>query len=298
MKLNNAKFYNYAIILSFLAIAAAEIFSQDIQYVIALLGIFSFGVLHGSNDLFVIENLKQNNKQNQFVTSLLTYLGVVLGFVVVFYFIPLFALTAFIIISSYHFGEQHFHDKILNQSSVLASLFYLSYGMLVLFLLLYFNLEEVTLIIQDMTSYLVPDTVFLVVLYVSLIASTIFFIILSARNPLLKASLFRNILYLLLFTALFYISDVVWGFATYFVLWHSLPSLKDQVNSLYGPFHFKNFVKYFKKAFPYWLVSILGMCVVFWLFKDSKNFLSLLFAFIAAITFPHVFIMRKLFNRN
>jgi len=106
------------------------------------------------------------------------------------------------------------------------------------------------------------------------------------------------VIYLILFTALFAISDVVWGFASYFVLWHSLPSLKDQVNSLYGTFNFKNFLSYFKKAFPYWLASIIGMLVVVWLFKDSKNFLSLLFAFIAAITFPHVFIMRKLFDKN
>lgn len=298
MKLNKTNFYNYIILLSFLAIGAAGIFPQDAQYVIALFGIFSFGILHGSNDLFVIENLNTNNKQNQFFKSLFTYLGVVLGFVVIFYFIPLVALIAFVIISGYHFGEQHFHHQLEKHASVLASVFYLSYGLLILFLLLYLNMHEVVLIIEDMTGYQVPEPVFLYILITSFILSVILFFILSSNNPQLKASTFANVFYLIMFSVLFYVSDVVWGFAVYFVLWHSLPSLKDQVNALYGEFKVQNFVKYFKKAFPYWLASIIGMCVVVWLFKDSKNFLSLLFAFIAGITFPHVFIMRKLFDRN
>lgn len=298
MKPNMRNFYNYIIVLTFLALGAPGFLNQDLQYVIAFLGVFSFGILHGSNDLFVIENLSKNYKQNQFTKSLLTYLGVVLSFVVVFYFIPLIALAAFVLISGYHFGEQHFHHKIVDQASVLASIFYISYGLLVLFLLLTLNIDEVILIIEDMTGYWIPLSIFQSMLVISLVSSLFCFYTLSTTNKVLKASALINVSYLVLFSALFYVSDVVWSFATYFVLWHSLPSLKDQINSLYGNFSFKNFFNYFKKAFPYWLASLIGMCIVVWLFKDTKNFLSLLFAFIAAITFPHVFIMRKLFNHD
>lgn len=298
MKVNKRNIYNYVIPLSFVAVIASFALTQEIQHFIALLGIFSFGILHGSNDLFVVQNLSEDYKQNQFIKSLLTYLGVVLCFVVVFYLIPLVALVAFVLISAYHFGEQHFHHKIVNQSSVKATLFYFSYGLLVLFLLFIFNGDEVLSIIKDMTAYRIPDPLIPGVLLFALVSSCILFYSLSKTNRDLKDSAFANVLYLVLFSILFYLSDVVWGFAAYFVLWHSLPSLKDQVNSLYGEFHLQNFIKYFKKAFPYWLASIIGMCVVVWLFKDTKNFLSLLFAFIAAITFPHVFIMRKLFDRN
>lgn len=298
MKLNMRYFYKNIIALTFLALVVPFLFSQQIQYIVAFFGIFSLGILHGSNDIFVVESLSKNNKQKHFLKSLTIYLGVVLSFVVIFYFIPLIALIAFVLISGYHFGEQHFHHKISNQSSVLASGFYLSYGLLVLFLILYFNIDEVIVIIEDMTSYIIPQIAFLWSLIISFVSSLVCFYALSKKNSVLKASLIRNVFYLILFTTLFYLSDVVWSFAVYFVLWHSLPSLKDQVNSLYGKFNSKNFYKYFKKAFPYWLASIIGMCVVVWLFKDTKNFLSLLFAFIAAITFPHVFIMRKLFDRD
>jgi len=298
MKVIQEKIYNYIILLSFLALIAALSLMPEILQVIALLGIFSFGILHGSNDLFVLQNLNQKNKQNDFWKALFTYLGVVLSFVVVFYVIPLFALLAFILISAYHFGEQHFHLKIRHQNSALASLFYFVYGNLVLFLLFYFNKSEVVSIIFDMTAYTIPDPAFSVVLIVSGLTTIALYVFLSQSNPKLKSSALADIFYLGLFSVLFSVSNVIWGFATYFVLWHSLPSLRDQVNSLYGRFNFSNFKNYFKKAFPYWLASIIGMAVLVFLFKDSKNFLSLLFAFIAAITFPHVFVMRKLFDKN
>jgi Brp/Blh family beta-carotene 15,15'-monooxygenase len=281
-----------------LALIAALSLMPEILQVIALIGIFSFGILHGSNDLFVLQSLKQKDQQNDFWKALFTYLGVVLGFVVVFYVVPLFALIAFIVISAYHFGEQHFHLQLSDQDSVLASVFYFVYGLMVLFLLFYFNSPEVISIISDMTGYLVPQPAFEIVLIASGISSIVFYFLLSKTNPKLKHSALANIIYIVLFSVLFLVSNVVWGFATYFVLWHSLPSLRDQVNSLYGRFNFKNFKHYFKKAFPYWLASIIGMAVLVYLFMDTKNFLSLLFAFIAAITFPHVFVMRRLFDKN
>ncbi|WP_245539763.1 Brp/Blh family beta-carotene 15,15'-dioxygenase [Psychroflexus tropicus] len=284
--------------LSLLALVASTALKSEILQVIALMGIFSFGILHGSNDLFVLQHLKQNNQQNNFLKALISYLGVVLGFVAIFYFIPLVALIAFVSISAYHFGEQHFHHQIKKQKSTLASLFYFMYGILVLFLLFCLNLVEVITIIEDMTGYTVPQPVFIYTLLTSSILTLGLYIQLLRDNSSLKKSIVSNLLYLVLFSALFSISSVIWGFATYFVLWHSLPSLKDQVNSLYGQFHWDNFIKYFKRAFPYWLASIIGMALLVYLFKDSKNFLSLLFAFIAAITFPHVFVMRKLFDRN
>lgn len=298
MKQYKGKIYIYIILITLLSIGIAKFFSKDFQYILAILGIFSFGILHGSNDLFVIERLNSVQKQNQFFKSLFSYLSVVLVFVVVFYIVPLFALIAFVLISGYHFGEQHFHSKIYNQKSKIAFFFYLSYGLFILFLLFYLNLNEVIGIIDDMAGYKVPTFIFIYMLILTFISTAVLYYMNSKQSEVLKRSVLPNLIYLLLFSVLFFISDVVWGFAVYFVLWHSLPSLKDQVNSLYGVFDFKNFIKYFQKAFPYWLVSILGMCVVVWLFQDTKNFLSLLFAFIAAITFPHVFIMRKLFGRH
>jgi Brp/Blh family beta-carotene 15,15'-monooxygenase len=296
MKLGTLKFYNNIILFTFLAIGASQVFSQESQDIIALVGIFSLGILHGSNDLFVMEKIKGNAQHHHVLKPLLMYIGVVLLFVVVFFLFPLLALIAFILISGYHFGEQHFHHKIDQHPSTLVSLFYLFYGLLVLFGLLVLNTDEVLFIIEDMTGFLFTSSMLWTTLIISFLGSCIVFAVLANYNTQLRQSVGINLFYLILFSVVFFFSDLIWGFATYFILWHSLPSLKDQVHSIYGNFNTTNVLNYVKKAFPYWLVSIIGMCVVVWVFKDSNYFLSLLFAFIASITFPHVFVMRTLFK--
>jgi len=82
------------------------------------------------------------------------------------------------------------------------------------------------------------------------------------------------------------------------VLWHSIPSLYDQINFIYGDVTKKTITKYIKNAFLYWLVSIIGLVVFYWLLKDTAVFEALLFSFIAAITFPHVLVINNMFKQN
>ena len=39
---------------------------------------------------------------------------------------------------------------------------------------------------------------------------------------------------LMVFAVVFYKSTLIWSFAIYFILWHSLPSILDQTKQLYG----------------------------------------------------------------
>ena len=69
--------------------------------------VLSVGLIHGANDLLIIKkNSKFTSNYSQF-RPFFTYLGIVfLGFAF-FYLFPSFALVTFIIVSIYHFGEQH-----------------------------------------------------------------------------------------------------------------------------------------------------------------------------------------------
>jgi hypothetical protein len=57
-------------------------------------------------------------------------------------------------------------------------------------------------------------------------------------------------------------------------------------------------MEYTKAALPYWLVSLFGMGLLYFAFKDEKHFQSLFFAFIAAVTFPHAIVMLKMFSKK
>ena len=103
---------------------------------------------------------------------------------------------------------------------------------------------------------------------------------------------------LILLTLYFFtvsITDLVLSFAIYFVLWHSLPSIIEQTKFIYGFSEKKTYQTYFKKAFIYWIMSLFGLFITYYFFKESQSqLLSIFFSFLAAITFPHTFVISKI----
>jgi Brp/Blh family beta-carotene 15,15'-monooxygenase len=113
-----------------------------------------------------------------------------------------------------------------------------------------------------------------------------------------KNDIVLNIFYLLVFAVVFKTADLIWAFAIYFVVWHSIPSIKEQINYLYGEFTFKNFLIYFKSAFPYWIITLFGIVILYYTIENKQLFNALFFSLLAAITFPHTFIIIKMQNKK
>ena len=108
--------------------------------------ILSFGVLHGANDLVLIDQLKSNKKLD-FIKIIGIYVSIVGISVLLFTNIPIVALLLFILVSSYHFGEQHWNEIIKSNKSFITPMFQFNYGLLILVILFYFNSKEVIEII-------------------------------------------------------------------------------------------------------------------------------------------------------
>jgi hypothetical protein len=72
--------------------------------------------------------------------------------------------------------------------------------------------------------------------------------------------------------------------------------MKDQINFLYGSVSFENFKKYFNSAFFYWIISLIGILLLYIIFKNEYFFDALFFSFLAAITFPHVWVIVTMFK--
>jgi uncharacterized membrane protein len=74
--------------------------------------------------------------------------------------------------------------------------------------------------------------------------------------------------------------------------------LIEQITFLYGDLKTNSTLKYCKGALPYWIISLVGMGILYAIFNSEKQFYSLFFAFIAAVTFPHAFVMLKMFSKK
>lgn len=292
------KYSNFAIVASFFGLWIVSFVPQEYQIYVGFLLIFSFGILHGANDLTLIKNINAQNKASSYWKILGYYVAIVLFGAFLFYLVPAFALLLFIIVSGYHFGEQHWNAKISSAHSLIKVLFETSYGMLLLFMLFEFQIPQVQQIIFDITETSIPTLLIENGFFAILISTISLGILLYYKYNAFTDSILKEVFYLFVFAILFKVSSLIWGFALYFIFWHSIPSIIDQMEFLYGQATIPTFKKYFLSAALYWLISLMGITILYFLFRDLKLFDALFFSFLASITFPHVLVIEKMFRKE
>ncbi|MDP5045100.1 MAG: Brp/Blh family beta-carotene 15,15'-dioxygenase [Leeuwenhoekiella sp.] len=257
-----------------------------------LILILTIGVLHGSNDIKLLVNLDATKSNlNSKWRYLLFYILIVFLGAVCFYLLPTSALLLFIGISAYHFGEQHWSGQFISRARK-TKIYAFFYGLTIFLLLFYFNPLEVQEVVVNLTAFEVPLSWFLPLLLTSL---GILFILTYVYRNLLTCNFVLEGFYLLIFSIIFSSTPLIWGFAIYFVIWHSIPSLNDQLIFLYGDVSRSSIFRYIKSSAIYWFFSILGLLgVYFFVGTDVAMLLPILFSFLAAITFPHVFVIDQI----
>ena len=253
---------------------------------IAVFAVLTVGILHGANDLEILSKRFKGKSNHLYFKFLTLYLLIVLIGMALFFVTPAFALLFFVIFSSYHFGEQHWGEKLtINPTN---SIFYTLYGALIFFILFSFQYEEVTYVINKISGYTFGFDFFL---NISIILGITVFIWMLFNYSLRRHIVKECILFILL-SAIFYIDSLFFAFAFYFVVWHSLPSLKEQLIYLYGDFNFNSCLRYLKTSIIYWIASLGSLFMVYrYIDFEADYFMPLFFSFLAAITFPHTVVI-------
>jgi Brp/Blh family beta-carotene 15,15'-monooxygenase len=287
---------NIVIVASFFGLWMDSFLSTKIQIMLGFFLIFTFGILHGANDLLLIHNIKTVKQSNSWFKILGYYVVVVLTGALLFYTIPQVALLLFILVSAYHFGEQQWQDVLEALPKWFQMAFQFLYGFIILQLLFVFHSDEVQSIIVNIANINIPSQYFALLLQISSIAFIGLSTYLYWKSEKIRKKLLLEFFYLVLFAILFKSSSLIWGFAIYFVLWHSIPSIIDQIKFLNGSFSLKYFVDYCKAAGIYWLISIVGITLIYYICKEEQLFNALFFSFLAAITFPHAVVITNMFG--
>jgi Brp/Blh family beta-carotene 15,15'-monooxygenase len=290
--------FKFSIVTSFLGLWITTHVPESFELIFGFILIFTFGMIHGSNDLLIINKILEKSKYYSKLSVLTAYLLIVSFAILIFYWTPALALSLFVLFSAYHFGEQHWEHSLSKLNKILKSTFYFSYGLLILYLLFAFNEVGVKSIIYEITGYQLTNLYSFPLLLVlgSYVGAVLAFELYFDR--LSREIVLTELFSLAVLTIIFKSSSLIWGFTIYFILWHSIPSLAEQIKFVYGDFKLKSTLKYCKSAAPYWIISLIGMAVLYAVFSGEKHFYSLFFAFIAAVTFPHAFVMVKMFSKK
>ena len=286
----NTKYQDFMIFFTFLLFWVSIQFGQIIEDSIAYVIVLSIGIFHGSNDFTILKKQKKNTID--LIKSTSFYLFLILLCIACYLINSFVAILFFVILSSYHFGEQHLENKFTG-SKYVKSIIYVVYGMLIFSLIFIENLKDVEVIMRNLTGEIIPNSW----IETMLVSTSLLLIILIAyqftRKIKPKIQIVRELFYILLLYLVFKSSSLILGFAIYFVLWHSIPSILDQTKFLSGGYTFKTILEYLKTAFVYWLISITGLVIAYYYFSESL-FNSMIFIVLFAVTAPHVWVMNRM----
>jgi Brp/Blh family beta-carotene 15,15'-monooxygenase len=105
-----------------------------------------------------------------------------------------------------------------------------------------------------------------------------------------------ELLLICVLSILFYSGTLIYGFGVYFVLWHSILSLRSQIKFLYKKKDYNSLKSYLKSSLLYWITAIFSLCLIYFYGNIlEEQHLSVFFSFLAAIIFPHAIVMGLMF---
>jgi Brp/Blh family beta-carotene 15,15'-monooxygenase len=282
----------------FLTSLIVSYFISDVyENILGFLLILSIGVIHGANDLLIINrySAKESNK-NQILFFFFYLMIVFIGFAL-FYFIPSLALLAFIAVSVYHFGEQHWEVNLSNTnlSSKIKLSLIISHG-LAFFIIIFMN--NLLAVNEVLASFYISSLNYSY-LALSLFSVSILYLFLLVYNKVLRNHFINEIIFFVLLYILTLSSTLIYGFAIYFIFFHSLLSIKDQVKFIYNDDKTSSIKKYIRNSMPYFILA-LTFLLIFYFYVDLQkvNLLQIIFTFLAAITFPHVIVIEKMYSHK
>ncbi|NQY06644.1 MAG: beta-carotene 15,15'-dioxygenase, Brp/Blh family [Flavobacteriaceae bacterium] len=288
-------FNQLQIITSFFLLWIITQSGSDLEDTIGLCLTLTFGILHGANDLNLIQKKINLTKRN--ITILIFYLSVIVFSFFIALQLPIISFLTFIIISSFHFGEQHL-SKMVKVKSNFVWLVYVFYGLLIFSLIFKSHSEFVVEILTASIGFYDWRLIIQIIFLCSIIGTTLIWAIFQ-KIGWIEINLFKELIIVFVLTIIFLNTTLLFSFAIYFIIWHAIPSIKDQIIYLEGKISTKGFIQYLKSSFIFWIISFAGALIILEktkiiLQERPMIFLALIFSF----TLPHIFIISLISKNN
>lgn len=283
---NLAKVVGLLICLVFISLQESYSVVQFSLFGIILL---SIGIPHGAID-HLISNPKIDRKG--LGNFILIYLSLIAAYLIIWYYLPLIALSAFLLMSAYHFGQSHF---LTDQPKKNAWILYLTRGGYFLFAILLGDWETTKLILSPLINleYLNQSRVLILILF---LFSTL--LVQGLYGPKFQKI---QLLELLILAPILYFSPLLISFVVYFGFWHALPSMLAEFNYLRSFKAYDSVKKFSFQLLPFSLVSFIGIGLILFLglkFLESNELILLFFVLISLISFPHILYMDNFLRKK
>ena len=281
----------------------------SVELTVFVLLMIVLGIPHGATDHIVFFSKKNTTSQKKsWAYFLKIYLGIMLAYALAWYILPLVCFIGFLLFSAYHFGQSQLYYFEIKKTKWLKLILYICWGNVLLLSILGFNAEE-TLSILSKTPFfeliqfvLIHFTYFLGV-SLAIVSLLLLSLVLKSKVSFLKV--LQEIVLLVLLLFLCWSTSLLWSFAIYFALWHSLQTIEQEIKvfNIHSEKHFNkkySWKNYIKDALPFSLISFLGIGMILiglYFFEfNTPNLLFVFFVLISILTAPHAWLIENIYE--
>ncbi|NJC26783.1 Brp/Blh family beta-carotene 15,15'-dioxygenase [Neolewinella antarctica] len=260
------------------------------------------GLPHGATDHGLFLALRQGGQGEGKGRFYLAYLGIIAAYGLVWYLLPLVAFGIFILLSVYHFGQSNWVDT-EQRPTFTARAHYLLWGMGVLLTPILLHAEEAAAIVATMTDTVIAtpalDSVYWIIAVLGL-ANVVTITTLKMRGVLDTRRTVLELLAYALLTLLFFTNSLLLGFTIYFVFWHSLSSIQDQMQFFERRMS-RDLRQKLSVGIGTTVVGALAFCLIVWFGPGPEAALRPaiiggVFVFISLLTMPHMLLVEQLYT--
>lgn len=292
-----------ATILIIIATALSYEWMSEIQYVLLITGSIFIGIPHGATDnhIFIKSNLLQTEHRKLLFYA--SYLLIAAIYATLWFFFPAASLILFLLISAYHFGQSNLFYLSVNKNTFYRLVTSILWGSYALGLPLLFHADEALPVIDKILGFTTfsnsqiqaiswPVAISLFAINAALLA---YFRI---ANYIKSGHFMKEILSLIILGTLAYFAPLFIAFFTYWIFWHSLNSILEINNFLFGKNRARKIKLFYQKSWPLSLISVAGIALILFLSNQVhsvEGMLSLYFILIAVLTLPHIIMMDWLY---
>lgn len=293
---NNA-LYKISILSVLLVVLAIDQLDFTIPDHFAIALMLTVGLLHGSNDIFLLSHKasKVHFKRLLLLLLILFIILLIISFLL-FHFYPTLTFVLFLLYSAYHFGEEE--SKFLSKANLVSlKIWSLVYGIGVFFVLILCNTTEFISVTDTLIfNYKFLDIVELLLVPCLVIQFVIIFSNVVLGNITLSKFVLSQIQLLILYF-LFINTNLITGFVCYFILLHSLPSILNQIQGIRKNFPDYSIFSYLKDSGPVYLISIASILLLLLFDVEVFSNFKVIIPLLIAITLPHVITIHTFYKK-
>lgn len=260
--------------------------TPELYNTISLAAILIFGIPHGAIDHKIHLT---TSKEFTLKSYIIRYLLICVGFVVWWVLMPSKAFILFLLLSSYHFGQELLEDSKVSGSHRLLNLIW---GAVIIICPIMISYPEVKPFLDKITN----DQFFSLSINFRILSVLSIYLLAVAgltrnliKNQLTRQSYYRLLTFLIYIPISYFLLPFLVAFTLYFLLFHSFNAFSHQYQWLSKRNSAYNHGKFIRDLSLFGMVAITGLLLLYLLFKptDWDEVIGYFFVAVSLLTLPH-----------